>query len=182
MLIDIVLIALLIMALLKGLRKGLIVAVFSFLALLIGLVAATKLSAITASYLQGTVNVSAKWLPVIAFIVVFLLASFLVRLGAKAIEKLAKIAMLGWLNKIGGVLFFQLMYVMVFSVVLFYGSRLHIISEEAIKKSVSYPLIQNLGPNVITGIGKVIPAFKDMFTVLENFFNSLAHTIPKAGK
>ncbi len=44
MLIDIIVVILLVMAIFKGLRKGLIVAVFSFLAFLIGLAAALKLS------------------------------------------------------------------------------------------------------------------------------------------
>ena len=83
MLLDVIAIALLVLAVYKGLSKGLIVALFSFIAFIIGLAAALKLSAIAAGYIGDTISISEKWLPVIAFIVVFLVVVLLVRLGAR---------------------------------------------------------------------------------------------------
>ncbi len=64
MFIDIIVFILLIIAVFKGLSKGLIVAVFSFLGFFIGLAAALKLSTIAASYLGKNVSISERWLPV----------------------------------------------------------------------------------------------------------------------
>ena len=89
MILDIISFILLLLALFKGLRKGLIVALFSFVAFFIGLAAALKLSSIVAEYLGRSVNVSGKWLPFMAFAIVFFIVILLVRLGAKMIEKLA---------------------------------------------------------------------------------------------
>ncbi|MFT4022469.1 MAG: CvpA family protein [Flavihumibacter sp.] len=90
MLIDIITIGLLLMALYKGWRRGLIVAVLSFLALVLGVIAALKLSAVTARWLEGTVNVSAKWMPVLAFLLVFIVVVVLVNLIARLLEHTAE--------------------------------------------------------------------------------------------
>jgi membrane protein required for colicin V production len=51
---------------------------------------------------------------------------------------------------------------------------LKFINAESIQQSVTYAYIQPLGPWVVDGIGKLIPAFKDMFTELEAFFERIA--------
>ncbi len=94
MLIDIIAVILLLMAVFKGLRKGLIVAVFSFLAFIIGLAAALKLSTVMAAYIGDNVAVSQRWLPFIAFIVVFFIVVLLVRLGGKFLQGFVQIFIL----------------------------------------------------------------------------------------
>jgi membrane protein required for colicin V production len=182
MILDLVLAVLLIVAIFKGVQRGLIISVFSVIGLIVGLVAAMKLSAVAASYLNGTVNVSARWLPIIAFIVVFLIAVLLVRLGAKALEKTVKIAMLGWLNRVGGIALFVTLYTLIFSVALFYASKINLISPEAIQASKTYQYIQPWGPWAIDAIGSVIPIFKNLFKDLEDFFTGLSNKIPSRGR
>jgi membrane protein required for colicin V production len=178
MLIDIVAVALLVMALFKGLSKGLIIAVFSFLAFIIGLAAALKLSALAAAYIGTNVDVSQRWLPTLAFFLVFFVVVLLVRLGAKFLEGVARIAMLGWLNKLGGFVFYLLLYLFIFSILLFYGSQLHLIKPETAEASVSYGYIQPLAPKIMSGLGAVIPIFKNMFDDLLNFFQNASHKNP----
>jgi membrane protein required for colicin V production len=110
MLIDLIVLVLLVWAILKGLRKGFIIGIFSLLSFIIGLAAAIKLSAAAAVYINENLQVSQRWLPVLAFAVVFILVSLLVHLGAKALEGMVRLAMLGWLNKAGGVMLFALLY------------------------------------------------------------------------
>ena len=50
--IDIVFLVLVIVAVVKGIRRGIIMAIFSFAGWFIGIAAALKLSALAASYLQ----------------------------------------------------------------------------------------------------------------------------------
>ena len=66
--IDVVFLLLLVMAVFRGLRHGLIIAVVSALAFLIGLAAAIKLSATVAGYLKNNMHMSTRWLPVLAFV------------------------------------------------------------------------------------------------------------------
>jgi membrane protein required for colicin V production len=163
----------LIMAVIKGLRRGLIVAIFSVLAFIAGIAAAMKLSVVVAGYLKDSVNVSAKWLPFISFAIVFIGVVLLVRLGASLLERTAEMAMLGWANKVGGVLLYTILYLFTLSVLLFFVQQVKLISDETLAKSVTWPWIQPLGPWVIDGFGKLIPVFKDMFSELSNFFGGL---------
>ena len=127
MIIDIVVAVILILAIIKGYRLGLIVALFSFLAFIIGLGAALKLSAVVADHLGKAIKVSDKWLPIISFAVVFLIVVLLVRLGAKFIQKTVELAMLGWVNRLGGILLYAGLYILIFSVLLFYADQLNFI-------------------------------------------------------
>ena len=174
MLIDIVAVALFILAVFKGYRKGFVVAVFSFLAFVIGLAAAVKLSALVAVYLKASTNISQKWLPVLAFALVFIIVVLLVRLGAKAIEGALNMAMLGWANKLGGILFYGLLYLFVFSIVLFYAEKLQLVKASTMETSIIAPYIRPLGPKAIDALGWIVPAFKNMFAELETFFDGLS--------
>ncbi len=177
MLLDLVFAVIIILAILKGYRSGLIVGLFSLVAVIIGLAAAMKLSTVVAGYIGKAVKVSDEWLPVISFAVVFLLVILLIRLGAKAIEKTVEVAMLGWVNKIGGVVLFAAIYTVVFSVLLFYAEQMKLVEPETINKSVTYTFVQPWGPKAINGFGSIVPIFKDMFGELEQFFDGVAKKI-----
>src|ERR1700744_4387306 len=124
--IDIIYAILIILALFKGYRRGLIIAVFSFAGFIVGLAAALKLSVFVADHLKDSVNISAKILPFISFALVFIAAILLIHFGAKLIEKLFEMAALGWANKLGGILLYAILYTIIFSVFLFYADKLHV--------------------------------------------------------
>ena len=174
MFIDIIAVVLVILAIIKGFSKGLVVAIFSLLAFVIGLAAALKLSAVVAEYLGTNINISQRWLPILAFAFVFFVVVLLVRLGAKAIEGGLRMAMLGWLNKLGGVIFYLLLYFFIYSIILFYATQLHILKPETIQTSTTYPIIYPMAPVVMDALGNIIPFFKNMFADLENFFDHLS--------
>jgi membrane protein required for colicin V production len=174
MLIDFISIALIILSIVKGLRKGLVVAVFSLLAFVIGLAAALKLSAVVAEYMGANTSISERWLPMLAFLIIFFLVALLVRLGARAIETAMRMTMLGWLNRLGGIVFYLLLYFLVYSIILFYATQLHIIKTETIQTSTTYPLIYPMAPIVMDAIGQVVPFFKNTFSDLEGFFDRLS--------
>jgi membrane protein required for colicin V production len=120
------------------------------------------------------VNISQRWLPVLAFFVVFLIVVLAIRLGAKMLEGVVKLAMLGWLNRLGGIIFFILIYFFIFSILLFYAQQLHLLKPETIEASVSYPWIQPIAPKIMSIMGAVIPFFKDMFDQLLQFFQNVS--------
>ena len=161
------------LAVFKGLRQGLILAVFSAIAFIVGLAAAVKLSAALAGYLKDSVHVSTRWLPVLAFVLVFLGVVLLVRGGAKLLEAALDLAMMGWLNKLAGVVLYGLVYAIILSVLLFYAVQVHLIATATLSASMVYPVIRPWGPVVIEGFGKLVPLFKGMFTQLEDFFGQL---------
>jgi membrane protein required for colicin V production len=174
MIIDIICIILLVLAVIRGYQRGLIVGIFALLAIIIGLAAAMKLSIVVAGYLGDTVKISDRWLPVISFAVVFIGVVLLVRLGANAIEKAVQAITLGWLNRLGGIILYVVIYITAFSVILFYLEMLGLIRSETISKSATYTLIQPWGPKAIDAMGVVLPFFRDMFTELQEFFGGVA--------
>lgn len=175
MIIDVAFFIIMIVAVYKGFSKGLIVAVFSLLAFIIGLAAALKLSVVVAHYLEFSSQMAAKWLPVLSFIIVFIIVSLLVNLGASIIKKAASIIMLGWLDKMGGILFHAMMYTIIFSVFLFFTEKLNLINPSTVAASSIHNYIAPWGPEAINNLGKIIPAFKDMFQQLQDFFENISH-------
>ncbi|MDI3318441.1 CvpA family protein [Pinibacter soli] len=180
MIIDILFIIILVFALYKGWRNGFVVAILSVVGLIIGLVAAMKLSAVTANYLKDSTNISLRWLPFISFLIVFIAVMLLIRLLASLITKTMEVVALGWANKLAGIILYAVVYTIALSVVLFYIQKVHIISDKTVEESHFYGFIQPLGPVAINGIGKVLPWFKDMFSQLESFFDNLAAKGAKA--
>ena len=178
--IDIVFLIVLIAAILKGLRNGLLLGVFSLVGWIIGLAAALKLSASVANYLRAEAHWDSRWLPFLSFIAVFIGVAMLVRWGAMLVQKGIELAMLGWINKIGGVLLYAVIYTLLFSVFLFYADKMNLVSETTEKASRSYAFVQPWGPVVIDWIGKFLPMFKDVFHDLENFFEDVGRRVDKA--
>src|SRR5687767_9837351 len=142
MLIDIILLGLMIMAVVKGLQRGFIVALFSMIAFVVGLVAALKLSTVVAAYLDDSINVSARWLPFLAFGLVFIVVVLLVRLLAALIQSTMELAMLGWINRVAGIFLYAIMYILIFSVLLFFAVQMHFIDQDTLDNSSTYPYIR----------------------------------------
>jgi membrane protein required for colicin V production len=173
MLIDGLFILLMLMALVKGWRNGFVVAVFSLLAIVIGLAAAMKCSTIVAGWLESSTHIAAAWLPFLSFAAVMIAVIILVRLGAKMIQSAIELVLLGWLNKLSGILLYAVLYTTLFSVVLFYAEQLHLFKPATLAASRSYAFIQPWGPKAIQAIGTVIPWFRDMFHQLTAFFEKV---------
>lgn len=140
MVIDLLFLGAMLLAVFKGLKNGLVIAVFSLVGWVIGLIAAVKFSSVAAEYLKDHVN--PRWLSVISFVVVLVLVLLLVRLGATLIEKAVELSLLGWANRLGGIFFYVLLYAFILSVLIFFAEKVQLISEETISSSRMYPWIK----------------------------------------
>lgn len=175
MLIDVAFFIVMLIAIFKGFSKGLILGIFSLLAFIIGLAAALKLSAIVAHHLETSTGSTAKWLPVLSFMLVFIVVAVVVNLGARIIKKTISFAMLGWLDKIGGIVLYVILYAIIFSVILFFSEKTFLVKPETIAASCVHDYVSPWGPKVINNLGKIIPVFKDLFTQLQSFFENIGH-------
>jgi membrane protein required for colicin V production len=175
--IDFLFYLILFLAFVHGWTKGLILGLFSMVCGLIGLAAAVKLSAILATHMKSGLHMTGRWLPVFAFVIVFLIVILIIRWIGSLLDKMTKLVLLGWLNKLGGILLFLVLYLSVYSVVLFYGTKTQIISKQAVAGSHFYAMLAPFGPTVIRSITGFLPFGQDMFTALEAFFDKIAHNI-----
>lgn len=177
MIIDLISAILLVLAIFKGYRQGVIVAAFSFVALIIGVAAAMKLSVGVAHYLTER-SLHGKWLSFLSFLLVLIIVIVIVKLVARVIQRLAEAVMMGWLNRICGIVLYGVLYFTLYSVVLFYTSKIGLTGEKTIEQSVTYPIFKDLGPWVIDHLGKAVPWFRNMFTALTDFFEAMARKLP----
>jgi membrane protein required for colicin V production len=177
--IDIVYFLLLSIALIKGSRKGLIVAVFSMVGLVIGLVVALKLSGAVADMLKNEFSQLGFWAPAVAFALVFFGVFLLIRLVAGIVETAVSAIQLGWLNTLGGAAMYAAMTTLTYSVFLFFGKQMHLIGQSAIDASFTYSFIAPWGPKTIEGLSFVFPSLKNLFYEMEAFFQHLSEKTSK---
>ena len=177
MIIDIAFLITMAIAIFKGYTKGFVVGIFSFFAFIIGLAAALKLSLIVAHYLESS-SFNSKWLPAISFAIVFIIVILLVNIGARIIKKVINLVMLGWVDKLGGIILYIIIYTIIFSVLLFFAEKTSLLNQDKIAKSSVYEYVAPWGRVVINHLGKIIPVFKDLFAQLQTLFENLGHKLP----
>jgi len=177
MIIDIIFVGLMSFAVYKGMSKGFIQSLFSFTAFIVGLAAATKLSAVVSNFMSEHFQTNAIWLPFLSFILIFAVFLILFFYAGKFFEKTSEVMMLGWLNKFGGICIYLLLYGSLLSVVIFYAAEMKILGKENLSQSVFYPYFSPLGPWIIDNLGKIIPFFKGVFLQLQQYFEGLPNKI-----
>ena len=177
MIIDSAFLIIMAVAVFRGFSKGFVVGIFSFFAVIIGLAAALKLSSVVAQHLGDSAGTISKWMPFIAFSLVFLVVILLVNLGARLIKKTVSLAMLGWLDRLAGILLYAIIYTIIFSVLLFFAEKMILLKPEQVRDSKVYDFVAPWGPAVIDNLGKIIPPFKDMFAHLQSFFQNIAEKL-----
>lgn len=177
--IDILYFILLALALVKGYRKGLIVAVLSMVGLVIGIVAALKLSGAVAGLLTNEFSQLGYWAPAVAFFLVFITVLLLIRIVAGIAEATVSTVHLGWLNTLGGAVMYAAMTTLSFSVFLFFGDQMHLIDQVTMDTSFTYAFIAPWGPKTIEGLSVIFPSLKDLFFDMEAFFQQLSEKMSK---
>lgn len=102
---DIILLICFIPALVRGIQKGLVEQLVSIISILLGTWLAFRLSLPVGEWLSGYLTMEPKSLQLIAFILVAIVAVLVLSLIGKLITHTLKLASLGWLNRLLGVIF-----------------------------------------------------------------------------
>ena len=178
MALDIIGLILIILFFIRGYMKGLIVAAFSVLAILLGILCALKLSQALSAWMLAKGYVSSGWVQVVSYLVLFIGVFLLVTLIAKLIEKAVEGIMLGVVNKVIGGILYAFLGAVLWSSLLWIGSHMHIITPEIIAASKTYSWLSRLAPWFFEQAGKLLPFVKDTFEKLERFFDSINYIAP----
>ena len=168
--IDIVFLICMALAIWKGYSKGLVVALFSFVGMIVGMLLALKCSAVLAGWLGEETKLDAKWLPFLAFLLIIIGVYFGVRILAAMVQKSLEFAMLGWANRIGGILLYALLYSSVLILVLFYANQLQLLSSEVKADSQFYQFMHGFAKPILSFIADALPFIKNMLQQLTDFF------------
>ncbi len=151
--IDIILFILLVLSAIGGFRKGLVVELASLAALILGIWGAIKFSGITAGFFVEQFD--AKWdhLQLISFVVTFVIIVILVHLVGAVVDKLVKTVMLGFVNRLAGLVFGIARGALFLSIVLLIVDRIdqsvQLLPESAKAQSRMYEPIKNFAPSLL---------------------------------
>lgn len=157
---DIIILLCLVPAIIHGLSKGFVDQAISLVALVAGAWLSFKFSEPFGVWLKAYLDLSGTVLQVIAFVLILVFVVLILRLAGKLIEKFLEIVMLGWLDKLLG---------MVFSIVkatLFIGlllilfdtlnETLQLVPARTIGESVLYPHVKSIADVVFPYLKELI--------------------------
>ncbi|MSP07191.1 MAG: CvpA family protein [Chitinophagaceae bacterium] len=167
---DILTGTLLIVAILQGLRNGLIKAILSFFSFFIGLIVAYQLAGWVASVLKQYTKIESHWLPFISFIIVLLVVLFLIRWVSGLLQQTADLLMLGWLNKLLGIVLYGFIYFTIWSALVYFLQILGVLEAEKMKDAYSYSYLQKWWPYCMEKMSHWLPFIKTTIGTFSNPF------------
>jgi membrane protein required for colicin V production len=129
----------------KGFSKGLIIELFSLIALGFGVYGGLKFSDTAAEYITG--NIETKYIPIVSFTITFIIIVVSVFIIGKLIEKVINMVALKLANKLAGAVFGMLKVMLVLSVLITiiesYDQKLGFIPKQTKENSLLYtPLLE----------------------------------------
>lgn len=157
---DIILLLCFIPAVISGLRKGFIAQVVAIISLVLGIWLSVRFASATGAWLGQWIEASQQLLNVISFAVIFIVVVFALAALGKLTEKTIKIIMLGWLNKLLGVVFSMLkcMLILGFLIIVFntINAQFDLVSRADLDKSLLYGPIEKIANSVFPYLKELI--------------------------
>lgn len=168
--VDIILVAVFIIAGFAGYKKGFVGEFASLAGLLLGIWGAIKFSDYTANLLKEHLNLTTEYLPLIAFAITFVVIVIAVHFLGKIVEGIFEMAFLGFANSILGVVFGVLKTAFILSVVLVIlekaDIKMNFLPNDIGEKSLFYKPIQRLAPSIFPDLN-----FDEIKTKLKETFD-----------
>ncbi|MBR1537969.1 MAG: CvpA family protein [Bacteroidales bacterium] len=159
--IDIVIVCCFLPVLYFGIKNGLVKQVVAFAVVYFGIILSLRFSAPVGEWVGGHVKITDFWAKAVSFILIFFAVALVLSLFGKIIEKIIKISLLGWLNKLLGIVMTFIIFALLLSVLVYFvdsaNNLLNFIPEEKLAESRFYPALLHLAQ-------EVFPHFKELFT------------------
>jgi membrane protein required for colicin V production len=152
--IDIIIIIPVIWFIYKGYKKGFIIELASLAALILGVYAAIYYSGNIIYFLDDLFDIEKKYINIIAFALTFIVVVIVVMFIGKILEKIIKIVMLGFVNRIIGALFGIVKILIILSFLIFLieliDDKQKFITEEKKDNSMLYYPVASIAPTIIS--------------------------------
>lgn len=132
----------------QGFQRGFIIELASLAALILGIYAALSFSEYAEGFLVNNLNLEPTYLPVVSFILTFIVIVFLVYSVGKILEKVINMVALGFINKLAGGVFGLLKGAVLISIVLMVINHFNddLIAAEKKKGSMLYKPVEGIAP------------------------------------
>ena len=158
--IDIVIVCLFLPALYFGIKNGMVKQLVALAVIYFGITLSLRFSGLASQWIMDHVKISEFWAKAVSFVVIFFVIALLLNLLGKMLEKIIKISLLGWLNKLLGVITTFCLFALVISVLVYFvdslNNLLDFIPKEKMEESRFYPALLDLSK-------QVFPHFKELF-------------------
>ena len=158
--IDIIILVCCIPALFHGFSKGFVSQAISLIALVLGVWLSFKFSVPFGDWLKSFADLPGTVLHIIAFALILTIVMLVLPLIGKAIEKVVKLAMLGWLNKLLGIVFALLKAVLIIGLVIIIFDAIYnlipFVSSDTLNESVLYNPIKSIANTVFPFLKELI--------------------------
>lgn len=103
----------------RGFKRGLIIELCTLMALVLGIFGAAEFGEMGSEYLQSTFNTEPRMSLVLAFTILFILIVVAVTFFGKVLSKVVKMVALGMVNKLFGLLFGGIKFLLIVSALIF---------------------------------------------------------------
>ncbi|MBR2261432.1 MAG: CvpA family protein [Paludibacteraceae bacterium] len=145
---DIILLALMVFAIVRGCMKGLVMEVASLLGIVVSAFIAKNYGVALMGGIVSFLGWQTEMNSIVSIVIIFLLSMLLVRLLAALVAKVLKIAMLGWLDKLLGGVAALAKCLMIMGVLLYafdkMNNMIHLFEEEDLAKSKLYEPVKSV--------------------------------------
>lgn len=156
---DIFILICFIPAVIGGLMNGLVKQIASLAALVLGIWAGWHFSELLSQGIRIWFKTDNNLINIISFAIIFIAVLLLVNLIGNALSKIVKVVLLGWLDRILGVIFGILKYCLILSVIFYFVTSLDnlydIIPAHLFANSRLYQLIEPIAPSIIPHLDNV---------------------------
>ena len=149
---DIILLVCFIPAIISGLRKGFIAQVVAIISIVLGVWLSVKFATLVGNWISQWIEASPQLINIISFAIIFIAVAVLLFTIGKLIEATIKIIMLGWLNKLLGLVFALFKYALVIGllVILFdsINDKFSLVSRSYLDSSFMYSGLKSISYSV----------------------------------
>lgn len=128
----------------QGYSRGIINTIFNLAIYVFGIVLSFKMSPTTSSILQAMFHSDNPAMFLWAFLVNLLIIILIFRQAAKSLEVAMRMAYLGVLNQIAGGMVMGGFMVLIYSVLIWFATKVHLVNDATIAESKSYEILEPL--------------------------------------
>lgn len=163
MVIDLVLGVLVIIGFIYGYSKGIIKTLFSVLSILLGIIAAMKLSPLTINAMESIFPNSPRLSYILGFLLTFLIVIVIIRFIGNKLESLLKAVKLNFFNKLSGGGITAIFFIILYSFALWFLNEARLITENQKDTSISYYALEPLPAQAREQFETIKPVFREFW-------------------
>ena len=134
------------------------------------MVLAFQFAGFVSGLLKEYTKITSYWLPFISFLLVLLVVMIGLRWLTRILQQTADWLMLGWLNKLLGIVLYGFIYFTIWSALVYFLQILGVLEEVKMKDAYTYSYLQKWWPYCMDKMSQSLPFIKTTIATFPNPF------------